>query len=237
MAGKVGRPRKPKAKKMYRRKNQRYNSRKYGIVKQMNYNGFHCYKEKVFQQVTLAPGIDGSCAFGGTPWAGDVKQFVFSDITDSANLVQLHDEYRITAIKLKVFPVWTSADADTSTTPLSQHVGNCPVLWYNYDFNDATNPSSFGSLMERAPKTVLFDKPISIFIKNPHVLALTSNDPSLPVDITNMVRRPKRSPWLGTTHPNVAHLGLQWGLFGAPPNGSLRVNTVMTYYFQCKGQL
>lgn len=223
-------------------------SSRYSIVKELNYNGFHCFKEKYMTTLAMTCDGNGDCALTttvGAGWSSPCWQFKLNQLGDVTNYQNMFDQYRITGVKMKIFPNHTNAaypgsttgtdgTGTVTTTYLPQPI---PKFWYVYDANDAGNPGSMASAMEKNIKTLSFtDRPISIYIKNPCALSTTTVDPSSAVNITNMTRRPVKSPWLNLdTGIGVGHLGIEMGLFGAQATQRYNPRCVITFYFQTKG--
>ena len=234
-------------KKGYKKKGYKTSKKaKFSMVKQLNYNGFHCFKEKFMTTFPLTCDGNGDCAFTtgvGTGWSSPVYQFKLNQLGDVTHYQNMFDQYRITGIKMKIFPNSTVSGTVASTTGtdgtgtvatafLPQPI---PKLWYTYDADDSGNPASVLALFEKDVKTRTFNRDITIYIKNPCALSTTTKDPSSIVDVSNMVRRPIKSPWINTSDPDVGHLGIEWGLFGAQATQRYNPRVVLTYYFQCKG--
>lgn len=238
----------PRTRRGRRPKPRPNKSSRYSIVKRMNYNGFHCFKEKYMFTFRMDTDANGDCAnstAGGTGWGSPVYTNKLNQLGDITNYQNLFEQYRITGIKLKIFPNRTEAlTPGESSSPGGTQISETtywpiPKLWYNYDNNDGVNPPDILTLMERDPKLVMIkDKPISIYIRNPSVLSqgvmqtVASTAPT-----TSVTTRPLKSPWLNLTADgvNVGHVGLEFGIFGAQPSTTFRLRTVATFYFQCKG--
>lgn len=241
-----------------------FKEKRYGIVKQLNYNGFHCFKEKTFKELSFLTSGDGtamlSSTTGTTGWSQKVPTWKLDDLTDIANYRGLFDEYRLTGVKLKFFPQWDNAATDVaivhdtvgqetlpsggagntfdSETTGNNQSSNIPIFFYNKDRNEASNPSTLANMMEKDPKMVRWNKPISVYITNPTVLNPVVKDPNLAPSLTNQVRKPMRSPWLSlATGTPVEHLGLECGICSADVNTRYQCNVLVTYYFQCKGNV
>lgn len=244
------RTRRPAYRRTGRRPRARVNkSSRYSVVKSLNYNGFHCFKEKMMTTLALTCDASGDCAATtelGTGWSDDVYQFQLNTLGDVTHYQALFEQYRITGVKLKIFPNANVATTDGTTTG-TDGTGNVatayaptpiPKFWWNYDFNETTNPATIEKLMEKNVKTTTFDRPITIYIKNPTILSTTTLDPSEDISTTNMIRRTVKSPWLNLTDEGIAcgHLGVEFGLFGAQPTARYTPRMVVSYYFQCKGQ-
>lgn len=225
--------------------------KRYGIVKQLNYNGFHCFKEKFMKTLSMTATTDGdACYSPGAPGGGFGAaswKFQLNDLGDLADYGALFDQYRITGVKIKIFPQftqsitpWSTTGSDgTGTVATASVTQPLPNLWYTYDTNDANNPANIGAVLEKDPKMVRFNKPVSIWIANPHVLSTTTKDANSSINVGNMVRRPVRSPWLAftTDGTSTSHLGVELGLFGAQASQRYNMRAVVTYYFQTKGNV
>lgn len=251
----------------YRKQGRPNKAKRYAIVKEMGYNGFHCFKEKVFKTYTITTDLDGAGMLSTSDpptdgWSESSQTYQLSDLTDHLSYQGLFDEFRITGVSIKVFPLWDAASSivqtagettgeiyntvsppavvNTTATDIDSQTNSfqVPYIFWRIDKNDVTNPASVSAMMEKDPKFMRWNGTKKIYVQNPTVLALASNDPTEAVDVNNMIRRPVKSPWLSLqTGRSAKHMGLELGIMNAQPSSRHPINCVLTYYFQCKGNV
>jgi len=246
----------------FRRRNNKYkrkfkknnrmvtNKRKFGIVKSLNYKGYHTFKERCIGTVDFTTNADGaahrplSVTFNPSVVNKPTWQFAMNDITDFTSYNRLFQSAMLTGIKLKIYPnhnsslttqVLPAAGGDISSESI-------PTLLWKVDTNSTGQPNSMPNLLKRDPHNRYFDKPVTIFVKNPCIQQLVSVDPNTAGNPTlaNMVRQPKTRQWLnidggtGAAGGTVQHGGLNMGLMNATASSTIPYQFIATYYFQCK---
>lgn len=223
---------------------------KFGIVKSLNYNGYHTFKERCVGTVDFSTAADGSAysvqsvTFNPSATAKSSWQFALNDMADFSSYQRLFQSAMLTGIKLKIFPNHNSSNtsqtgtiAQTGATLQSESI---PTLLWKNDTNSVTQPSSFQNLLKRDPHNRYFTRPVTIFIKNPAVFSLTNIEPAGPTNVGNMVRQPIQRQWLNidgnvnAAGGTVQHAGLSMGLMNATANSIIPYQFIATYYFQCK---
>lgn len=246
---------------VFKRQNRRYkkkfrkkmisDKKKYGIVKSLNYGGFHTFKEKVITTLSLRTVLDGTTnlmtACYGTysnpgltySLSGQNTQI---DVAQYINYVSLFKFYKITGIKTTFYPFYTESDTEN---PLNSR--QVMQLWYSTKNHKLDNENSFFDVMKSNPKIINFKRPISVYWK-PRTYRTVVDDPSediegqgqgQPVLNLNQQVNINTSRWISTDMNNddVVYSGLQWGLLtpGTAAASNIPIQTAHTLYLQFKG--
>lgn len=169
-------------------------------------------------------GFAVSGGVGQLPWLGytDAK---LSYMSGSSEFAALFDEYRITHMQIKVF-LRIDPSAQTAAT------ASYPRLYSSIDHNDVSTPASLNELRERGNCRVQVlnpNRPVILNVK-PSVLGETYRS-AIATTYT-----PKWRVWLPTTNLDVPHYGIKFGIDDLT-NTNYRVDSEITYWFQCKNSV
>lgn len=133
-------------------------------------------KKKLVSSVTASGGAQA-------------MEYKLQDCPDNAIFAGLYDQYKITGVKVQIFP----------QEIVNQYTGGSsgnfvvPTITYSIDHNDNNTSWSEADLLQRENvKTRLFNKPLSIFIK-PKPLLIDGG-----ATATTFLQPSKRSFWLAT---------------------------------------
>lgn len=238
----------PRRKRHYRRRKAYVSKKaKFGIVKSLNNNGFHQFKETFSQKVVFNTDNRGKAMWtpvlGGTGFgqeSGGVWSLNQIETSQMNAYKALFSQYRITGIRMKIFPGHNVSNVDSiDTLGESTYSEKLPRLYLKTDYAKTENAADWGSFLSRNPKCILFNKPLTVWLK-PRVQTTVTQDTDEDIDVTNMrsvVARLQR--WCNTVNMDIFHGGVKIGLSmsDVPSATNISFDAVTTYYFQLKKYL
>lgn len=235
-----------------RRKGRRYRTRpkfnknrKFAAVKELNNAGFHQFKETISQNVAFTTDNRGKSMWSSAAGTGFNQAtggiWTLNDIlsTQMDAYKVLFNQYRITGIRMKLFPGFNVASTDTvDTTGESVYAENLPRLYLKTDYANVTNPATWADYLSTNPKVFRFNKPLTIWLK-PRIQQPVTADTESSLDVTNMRRVvAKLQRWCSSTTMDINHGGVKLGLsMGDVPSSNISFDAVTTFYFQMKQNL
>jgi len=258
MAKKMNRGKKNyKSKKRQRRTIS--DKQKYGIVKSINYGGYHVFKEKTLfewsPRVTPGPPAipnTSSTCFGGY---GDTLGMTHAlngilpvlptsmifPCAQARSYIALFEWYKISGVKIVIYP-----NATMKTSAAAPANRKVPTLWYFEDSSRGrVNPADLSEVMTRSRvKYMTLDRPRTIYYE-PKPAKLTILDGSGAISFNNEIytQKNKANNWVATQpisgqEPTyVMHNGLQFGTLnpGSADGEVIPYSLVITTYYEFKG--
>lgn len=229
-----------------RRKPYISKKKKFAVVKELNNSGFHQFKETFAQTVEFNTDNRGKCMWtsvqGGTGFGQEtggtwsLNQILASQMNAYKALFA---QYRITGIRMTLYPGFNVASTDTiDTLGESTFAENLPRLYIKTDYSNTTNAATWADFLSRNPKVVRFNKPITLWLK-PKVQTVVIQDTADDIEVTNM-RSVVASlqKWCSSRTMDINHGGIKLGLsMGDVPSSLLSFDAVTTFYFQMKKNL
>jgi len=235
----------------------------YGIVKTINYGGFHCFKEKQIFTFDLTsvggpatnPNVPSSC-YGGFGSTRGLSFTLTGNVPITGNVIpasqgthykQLFDFWKVVGVKMVINPDYTQKVMDN--TPIVPASTQIPRWWY-YEENPKgnTNPTNISTVIKKSrTKYRMADKPLVIYFK-PKVAKLQINNVAAQTAVNNTEYVPdigsndwiptKKSSALGGYEPSeTQYSGFCFGqMTPSMPNGTVtQYQAVVTTYYQFKG--
>jgi len=152
--------------------------------------------------------------------------FKLSDLPQYTEYTAMFDRYRITGVKLHVFPRISQQTPAGNTTAATAY---SPVIAHTIDYDDATAPTDINTINQY--DTVKFQyefKPFKVWIKPRAAQAqygagvFTSYGNSSP------------KQWMDVASPDIAYYGWKWATNGysAALNGNQYWDVLATYYLE-----
>lgn len=174
-------------------------------------NAVHYHSRYSFYQAPqVALTMDASGQFFGVMHAIGIDS-IYTDIStismpNRTEFTALFDQYKILSYTIELRPRFNSRDAAYGAGT----VADIPTVYWVYDQDDATPPSSMSQLMEHPKvRSGRLDKPVYITVKYPTVTTLEYNGGI----ITNGYSV-KRSPWIDCNSYQVPHYGVKYAIQG-----------------------
>ena len=236
------RPRKKGRRRMGRR-NYLSKNKKFAVVKELNNAGFHQFKETFAQTIRFTTDAQGKAMWGaGTGFSQETLGiWTLNQILQSQEDAYkvLFSQYRMTGIRMKIFPGFNVASTDTiDTDGTSTFAENLPRLYLKTDYSSVTNPDDWASYLSTNPKVFRFNKPLTIWLK-PRIQHPVTADTGSSLDVTNMRRVvSKLQKWCSSSTMDINHGGIKLGLsMGDVPSSNISFDAVTTFYFQMKQNL
>lgn len=242
-----------RSKRTFRRKSFRRipKKAKFSVAKSLGYKGFHCFKESASGQLT----ITGSPASPNSPDVQEIKinsqtystwRFNLNQVSDWRNYQNLFQQFRVTGVAIRIFPAHNSSSfltnttySDTTPAVTGTAVATTrpiPSIVYKVDPNDVVDPSTFNSLLEKDPKYMTLDRVRKIYLK-PKLTMVQAEGTALSESHlvnTNSVKWANLDKLEAAPSTLYDYHGLDMGTMGC--EGSVTMQFVITYYFQCKTQ-
>lgn len=230
---------------------------KYGVVKTVNYGGFHCFKEKTVARLSLvakngppeAPNTVSACLGGYGTTNGmchslqgtiPMANYEFCN-RQYRSYAELFEYWRITGVKIKILP-----NADTKTISAQPGSRQVPTLWYYFDSNKGKSTPLNIDIVQRKSRVKYqrLDRARTIFHK-PHITQLLVQDGTSAVALGNETYVPKigSHDWIPTTSQSgyepalTQYAGLQMGLLmpSTGENATFPYTCIITTYYEFKG--
>lgn len=155
------------------------------------------------------------------PIAGTGIQEVFklSDLPNVSEFSNLFDQFTITKIVYKFYPISNSADAGTTNLIPTLRIGCDP---------DGGSDTTATELAQRKHKDIYLDRNKTFTVHNPSILR------ELYRSATTSTYEPKRGAWvdMSTTDVPFYSANFDWVY---PVINSPEIKVEQTYYFKCKG--
>lgn len=191
----------------------------------------HWFKE----QCQLA-SLTGASA---TPASAGWIKFKLNDLTNAPSFKALFDLYKLTGVKIKIVPRFSTSDAIGTNS--GGQMGNLPVLYIapNRDaFTPA--PTSIGDILnDDGCKVIRLTRPVNMYIKSPKPVILDDNNNVLPFQFGT---RAAFQPWLTTggnsqtiDQSGLDHYGFRW-VINNQAGADCVLDVYATYYFTMKEQ-
>lgn len=176
-----------------------------------------------------APLVDTSTLTTITSGIGAALKFRLSDVTNSTEMTNLFDLYKITGV-LVTFRLMDNPDSTNyvNSTTFTQGMNFYPKLWYCIDKDDGTAPTG-ATIRERAGARCVILRPdrfVKVFVKFPKPLLQLQSGA-----ITDLARGMIR-----TDYPDVDHWGLKVFLDKMGYAGNTATVGIDKKYFFCLAQ-
>lgn len=191
-----------------------------------------------FKEMCQITSIVGTAA---TPASSGIMTFKLNDLQNAGSFKALFDLYKITGVKLKLVPRFSTSDA--IGTNAGGSMGNLPVLYIapNRDpFVPA--PTSIGDILnDDGCKVIRLTKPVNLYLKSPKAVLLDTSEQQniLPFQFGTAKAF---QPWLTTggnsqivDQSNIQHYGYRW-VINNQAGADCVLDVYATYYFTCKEQ-
>lgn len=139
-----------------------------------------------------------------------------------SEFTSLFDQYKIINYTVEIIPRWTGLDISGDNSP------GLPTIYWLYDTDDSTVPSSISDMMERpyVHKRVIRST-IKLFVRYPCIASMLYR-----TAVTTGYSA-KRSPWIDINDSNVPHMGIKYAIVGtASTNYTFDVK--VNWNFACK---
>lgn len=184
---------------------------------------------EIVQQNTLA-------CVGSSNAAGIIK-FQISDLTNWAYYQQLFDLYKITAVKVKLVPKWSTSDVAVPNSSGTAG-GSLPMLYIaeNRDPYVPAPASAADVLNDDQCKILRLTAPMNLYLKSPKP-DITNGGGNIPMQFGV---GSKYQPWLTTggnsqtvNQENVSHYGFRWWIANGG-NYEVDIDVYITYFFSLK---
>lgn len=149
----------------------------------------------------------------------NINGFTMPNISDFSNLF---DQYKILSYSLELIPRWSGLDISGDNAP------GLPTIYWIYDMDDSTAPSTISELMER-PKVRkrVMKGPTMLYVKYPCVAGMVYRS------TTTTGYSAKRSPWIDMNDSNVPHYGIKYAIVGTGTT-TYTFDVKVTWNFMCK---
>lgn len=197
----------------------------------------HKFKE-VAEWNRNTPGARGlTCAALSTN--SGIMAFKLTDLQNFTSFQALFDLYKITGVKVRIIPNWSSGDVYGAQT----NVAGFPMLYIaeNRDPYVPAPVSNADILNDDGVKIIRVNKPVTMFLRNPKAEIKDADGSSLPFQFNSS--KAMLQPWLTTGGNGQAidqsalnHFGYRWYLDNTSSNTALSIQVFVTYYFSCKEQ-
>lgn len=183
---------------------------------------------------------DSTISAPATTLQGGILNFKFSSLTNVASLTALYDLYKITGVKVKIIPRYTQADLLQNNSIPS---GALPILHIAPNRNPyVPAPTSLADVLnDDGVKSILLNKPITLWLKSPKPDITTGGETPSPVPMQFGVAS-KFQPWLTTggngqlqNQSGVPHYGFRWALDNQA-SVPCEAQVFITLYFKMKEQ-
>lgn len=186
-----------------------------------------------------------TCLWSGTISAPNnntnqgLMTFTLNDLVNVASFKALFDLYKITGVKVRIVPRWSSGDV------LAAQLGQAgfPMLYMAENRDPyVPAPTSVGDILnDDGVKIMRLNRPYSMYLKNPKPEIRDANGVSLPFQFNSSSKA--LQPWL-TTGGNaqsvdqsiVPHSGYRWYLDNTLCSQPVTFQVYTTYYFTMKEQ-
>lgn len=165
--------------------------------------------------------------------------FGLNDLTNAVSFKALFDLYKITGVKVRINPRWTTTDPLAAANGLA----GLPVLYISENRDPyVPAPASIGDILnDDGVKILRLNKPYTMFLRNPKANILDLSGTSIPMQFNSS--KAMLQPWLTTGGNNqscdqssVIHYGYRWFLDNNLCQGQLNVEVFYTLYFSMKEQ-
>lgn len=165
--------------------------------------------------------------------------FQLNDLNNFMSFKGLFDLYKITGVKVKILPRWSSGDV------LASQLGQAgfPVLHIAENRDPyVPAPSSIADLLnDDGCKSIRMNKPITLFLRNPKAEIKDADGTSLPFQFNASAKM--LQPWLTTggnlqsiDQSTVNHYGFRYWLDNTLCSQPVNVEVYTTLYFSMKEQ-
>lgn len=156
------------------------------------------------------------------PWLGSFSVRGVTDLIQSADFVNLFDQYRLNKVVLKFYlKVDPGAQAAASAV--------IPRLYFYRDYDDNSPPGSLDEIRENQKcrvKVLSLYRPVTLVYK-PNCLNTLYSAPA----VSNY--KPVFKQWLDMATPGTVHYGYKFGIDDLT-NTNYRVDVEPTLYFSCR---
>lgn len=176
----------------------------------------------------------------GTSLGTGIINFKISSLTNFSNLQAIYDLYKITGAKVKIIPRFNQASVlENNAVP----VGALPILHIAPNRNPyVPAPTSLGDILnDDGVKSILLNKPVTLWLKSPKPDITTGGETPTPVPM-QFGTSSKFQPWLTTggngqlqDQSGVPHYGFRW-LVDNQATGPVDAQVFVTLYFKMKEQ-
>lgn len=187
-----------------------------------------------------------TCVWSGGPLhaptnsvSNGIMTFVFNDLNNIVSYRGLFDLYKITGVKVRIVPRWSSGDV------LASQLGQAgfPMLYVAENRDPyVPAPTSLGDILnDDGVKIIRLNKPITMFLKNPKAEIKDVSGNSLPFQFNSSSK--SLQPWLTTggnsqsvDQSTVNHYGFRYWLDNTLCGSPINIDVFTTYYFSMKEQ-
>lgn len=209
---------------------RQYTRRKFGMTKSLNYKGVVFWKEKYQIEIPMVvqAGTNTFCGY---------QSFKLGDLNNVANFQRMWDYYKITGVKVTVFPMNASVPV-VNASGLSQYV--TPQLAMKVDYDAGAVWQTWQQALESSARVwqLTGDRTRKLYIK-PRINQLAQETPTTPgANVVNFSSS-KVQNWVDTRFDDVEYHGIQIAVHN-PPNSSTDeadLQVLFTYYIAFKGHL
>lgn len=189
-----------------------------------------------FKETCIYPG---GLNVGGNTTATGIMTFSLNDLTNATSFKTLFDMYKITGVKVRLNPRWTTID------PLAANNGiaGLPVLYIAENRDPyVPAPTSIGDILnDDGVKIIRLTKPVTFFLRNPKAEIKDANNVSLPFQFNSS--KAMLQPWLTTgggtqsiDQSSLLHFGYRWFLDNNLCQATTNLEVFYTLYFSMKEQ-
>lgn len=189
-----------------------------------------------FKETTIYPG---GLSVGGNTTSAGIMTFGLNDLQNATNFKALFDLYKITGVKVRLVPRWTTVD------PLASQNGiaGLPILYIaeNRDPYVPAPVSLNDILNDDGVKIIRLTKPVTMFLRNPKAEIKDVSGNSLPFQFNSS--KAMLQPWLTTggnlqsvDQSSVLHFGYRWFLDNNLCQADTNLQVFYTLYFSMKEQ-
>lgn len=179
----------------------------------------------------LSLGSVGVGATAGSYCFGGSLCFSLAMISNSSEITNLFDNYRIKKVSLKFILSSDNAQIPIPSTAASSYL---PIMHYTYDIDDAAVPTDQSQVLQNSfARTVRLGNILTMDVAPRANAAVTANPSSIAA--TGGIL--SSNQWLDTSAPNVFHYGVKFWMDQFPGEGtagSVTVQIIPTFYIEAK---
>lgn len=181
----------------------------------------------------------GPLAATANATSAGIITFKLGDLNNILSFKSLFDLFKITGVRVKILPRWSSGDVLASST----FAAGFPLLYIAENRDPyVPAPISVGDILnDDGCKIIRLNKPVNLYLKNPKAEIKDAEGVSLPFQFNSSSTR--LQPWLTTggslqslDQSGVEHFGYRYWLDNSQCTSLINVDVYITYYFSMKEQ-